>query len=491
MTGAATLLVEAGERAQRRGPTLLAAPAARRLEEALSSGGRRAAARGQLCHLPLAEPGDDLEALTGAIAGSGAELAVIHLAGSLWVPALDLDDLESSGGCLLVSLPGDRSLAALAVHDLARRGLPARVVTRPPSAIGARRALAGARPGGRFSELAARTARRLLGLGPAAGLASGRGERAQALPALLGAGVMLILCAWRSPRSAGRSRARRGSSAPPTWRRCPPRAACATTSPRLLAPGAASRRLARTRAISPGSSTWAGRGSPAADAATPQRRGPRRACGSRFPTAPRRRPCGQGRRSSARSTPARLPGGERIAPARQPIRVVASAVAEATRPNAPGPGCPPGRGRRILGPPRLPQRGGDAPRRCGRLRPHGGRGAPRKGSTWSSSPVSLGRRAGRALRAAPRPALGGAAGPLAAPLCDRARPRAVRRPTAGSARTPGASVFVRRYRWEPWHFGFVAGPLPCSPAGDGARAAGRAGGSAACPPSSRRTTGTP
>ncbi|MDP9227865.1 MAG: transglycosylase SLT domain-containing protein, partial [Actinomycetota bacterium] len=27
--------------------------------------------------------------------------------------------------------------------------------------------------------------------------------------------------------------------------------------------------------------------------------------------------------------------------------------------------------------------------------------------------------------------------------------------------------FVKRYSWEPWHFGFVAGPPPCSAAGDG------------------------
>jgi Transglycosylase SLT domain/D-alanyl-D-alanine carboxypeptidase len=32
-----------------------------------------------------------------------------------------------------------------------------------------------------------------------------------------------------------------------------------------------------------------------------------------------------------------------------------------------------------------------------------------------------------------------------------------------NARTFG---FLRRYRWEPWHFGFVAGPPPCSASGD-------------------------
>jgi transglycosylase-like protein with SLT domain/D-alanyl-D-alanine carboxypeptidase-like protein len=33
--------------------------------------------------------------------------------------------------------------------------------------------------------------------------------------------------------------------------------------------------------------------------------------------------------------------------------------------------------------------------------------------------------------------------------------------------------FVKRYSWEPWHFGYDAGPLPCSAAGDGG---GRVGG---------------
>ena len=57
-------------------------------------------------------------------------------------------------------------------------------------------------------------------------------------------------------------------------------------------------------------------------------------------------------------------------------------------------------------------------------------------------------------------------GPLAAPLRDRARSRARRRRTAGCSRTPGSFGFLRRYPWEPWHFGFVGGPPPCSEAGN-------------------------
>ena len=50
LTGAGTLLIEVGEGARRRGPTLLAAPAARDIERALRAAGRRASARGHLCH---------------------------------------------------------------------------------------------------------------------------------------------------------------------------------------------------------------------------------------------------------------------------------------------------------------------------------------------------------------------------------------------------------------------------------------------------------
>ncbi|HET8639605.1 MAG TPA: transglycosylase SLT domain-containing protein [Solirubrobacterales bacterium] len=35
--------------------------------------------------------------------------------------------------------------------------------------------------------------------------------------------------------------------------------------------------------------------------------------------------------------------------------------------------------------------------------------------------------------------------------------------------------FEKRYEWEPWHFGFTAGPPPCSAAGDSLGAAGGAG----------------
>ncbi|HEX2397317.1 MAG TPA: transglycosylase SLT domain-containing protein [Solirubrobacteraceae bacterium] len=38
--------------------------------------------------------------------------------------------------------------------------------------------------------------------------------------------------------------------------------------------------------------------------------------------------------------------------------------------------------------------------------------------------------------------------------------------------------FVQRYSWEPWHFGFAAGPAPCSPAGESGGLESTAGGEA-------------
>src|SRR5262249_21693751 len=140
---------------------------------------------GHVCHL-AAEGEVDPAELAEAVSGSQAELAVIRLPGRLWVPALETDGLAVAGGLLLVSMPEDRSLAALAVDELARRRLPARIATCSPPPLPARRALAGIRAGGRVSESAGRIVRRLLALG---------GGRGQALPAVLGAGLMLILAA--------------------------------------------------------------------------------------------------------------------------------------------------------------------------------------------------------------------------------------------------------------------------------------------------------
>ena len=75
LTGAGTLLVEVG--ARRRGPTLMASSGARELEAALRASGRRASARGHVCHLALGED-ESVGGLPAAVADSRAELAVVR-----------------------------------------------------------------------------------------------------------------------------------------------------------------------------------------------------------------------------------------------------------------------------------------------------------------------------------------------------------------------------------------------------------------------------
>ena len=110
LTGAGTLLVELGEGAQRRGPTLLAAPAARRIEEALRRAGP--AGVGPRAHLPpgRARGRGGPRGGSGAIAVGEAELIVVHLPGRLWVPALEFETCRSrAAACSSPCRPNARS----------------------------------------------------------------------------------------------------------------------------------------------------------------------------------------------------------------------------------------------------------------------------------------------------------------------------------------------------------------------------------------------
>ena len=72
----------------------------------------------------------------------------------------------------------------------------------------------------------------------------------------------------------------------------------------------------------------------------------------------------------------------------------------------------------------------------------------------------------------PRSALGGASRNVASPLRDRLD---LGSPSAYGwlAANAGRFGFVQRYPWEPWHYGFVDGPAPCSAEGDRVAASGR------------------
>lgn len=148
---------------RRRGPTMLASDAARRLERSLGDAGIRAAARGRLCWVSL--PGDDPLPAVGAVvaAAGGSGAAVAHLPAAVWPAALCSSDLAVTGALLRADLPRQRSLAALAVHELRAAGVRARIATRAPGPVASRRVASGLDPGGETSVRAVRLARGLLG----------------------------------------------------------------------------------------------------------------------------------------------------------------------------------------------------------------------------------------------------------------------------------------------------------------------------------------
>jgi hypothetical protein len=463
LTGAGILMVEVGEGARRRGPTLLASAGAREVEEALRSSGRRASARGHVCHLAV-EGAEPVEEVAASVADSGAELAVIHLPGRLWVPALEVDGLAVAGGCLLVSLPEERSLAALAVEELARRGVQCRVATRAPGQLATRRALAGARAGGWVSELAAGIVRRLLRLGSgSSGAAARAGERGQALPALLGAGLILILAvlalAAIGGAATGKGRVQRAAdlaalSAARSMR---------DDTARLLAPERLPDGAPNPRHIS--RDAFLERASMAAfEAARHNEVDPAR-LRIVFPDAGAYPPLQARATVVGEIDPERLPGGERLTD-RRPIRVVASAVAEASAPVSSWSGMPSqAEGGGYSGP--LVYRDGEGMRpdvaaafdRMGAAARHAGFDllvvsgfrsdaeqarlfAQHPDPRWVAPPGHSLHRCATELDLGPSSAYG------------------------WLLAHGGRFGFTRRYSWEPWHFGFDGGPPPCSEAGN-------------------------
>jgi hypothetical protein len=451
---ASVLLAEVGAPARPRPTTLLAAPAARRLESGLRAAGLRAAARGHICHLPVEASEQALEGLGEAAALAGGEVVVAHLPRSLWLPALECPELDPAAGLLLVELPRERSLAALAVAELGGRSCRARVATEAPSALAARRALAGVRPGGATSGLAARIARGLLG------------EGGQALPAVLGAAVGLILVALLlaaiGGAVTGKARAQRAAdlsalSAARSLRDdlnrllAPPLLADGSPNPRHLPRGAY---LARARLA-------------AIEAAERNGVSSERLAVT-FPDGRAAAPIRARAQVTAEIDPAELPGGERTAErgAPEPIAVVAAAVAEAALPGGDWTGMPgEASGGGYSGP--LVYRNGEG------MRPDAGAAFDRMAAAARRAGLGLMVNSGfrsdaeqaRLFAAHPDPrwvAPPGRSLHRCATELDLGPPSAYGW-LAANARRFG---FVQRYSWEAWHYGFTAGPAPCSAAGE-------------------------
>jgi nitroreductase len=397
---------------------------------------------------------------------------VIHLPAALWVPALD-SDLRTDGGCLLVSLPGERSLAALAVEEMERRGVPVRIASRAPGPLAARRALAGSRPGGGLSESAGGIARRLLGLRRRGHLGSERGRAGQALPALLGAGLILILAALAltaiGGAATGRGRVQRAAdlaalSAARSMR---------DDVPRLLAPARLPDGAPNPRHISRGQ--YLGRARLAAiDAARRNRVDPAR-LQIAFPDAAANPPLRARATVVGTVDPSRLPGGERLSdPA--PIRVVAKAVAEASPPVSSWTGMPQmAEGGGYSGP--LVYRDGEG------MRPDVAAAFDRMRAAARGAGIDLVVVSGFRSDAEQAELFARHPDPrwVAPPGHSLHRcateldlgPSSAYSWLAAHARRFG---FLQRSSWEDWHFGFIAGPAPCSDAGNALGPDGEAGG---------------
>ncbi len=465
-----------------RGPTMLASAEARRLEDRLRDAGvDGVAARGRLCWLGL--PGDQgaLPGLSSLLDRLGPEsAAIVHLPASVWPFALE-GCLEPDAALLRADLPAERPLVALAVGELRERGLPARVATRPLGRVASRRALAGLEVGGAAAKRVSRLVRGLTGG------AKATGEGGQALVMALGAAFALLFAAALlvalGGALAGTARAQRAAdlialsgarSLRDDFPRLfvPPRLPGGATNPLHL-----DRReyLARARAA-------------ALEAAARNDVSASRLRVS-FPDVTSFAPLRVRAEVVASVNRRALPGhaersGDGGPPAGRPIRVL-RAEASASPPGAPAGASSEAEGGGYTGP--LANRQGkpmrpDVAVAFDRLAAAAGRAgipltitsayrsdaeqarlfARHPDPRWVAPPGKSLHRCGTELDLGPS-----AAYPWLAANASR-------------------YGFLRRYSWEPWHFGYARGPAPCSPGAgsptaDGEVADGRGSGTAGLP----------
>ncbi|MEK6252238.1 MAG: transglycosylase SLT domain-containing protein, partial [Actinomycetota bacterium] len=184
--------------------------AARRCEAELRDAGVGAAARGLICHVAAGEGADGLDRAAQAITRPrDCAVCVLHVEAALWLAALDHPGLAVKAAVIRAELPRDRSLAALAVRDLRARGLAVRVALHPIGWAAGRRALAGVPIGGadqtRLRRWTAtllggavlRSAQRAESTGPL------RAAAGQALPAVMGGVAILLIAALAMVSIAG------------------------------------------------------------------------------------------------------------------------------------------------------------------------------------------------------------------------------------------------------------------------------------------------
>ncbi|MGZ5323222.1 MAG: transglycosylase SLT domain-containing protein [Solirubrobacterales bacterium] len=489
------LVAELSEQPRRRTPALLASPAARELEELLRAEEMEAGARGHLCRLSVkaGEEGLDLLAAAAATATTApGALVVVRLPAGLWVDALSHEGLGADAGLLLAELPRERSLAALAVAELRARGHRAKVATGAPAGLAARRALAGLRPGGRRAARLARIARWALGgtprgaereprarpgspAAPPRGTLAGE-EGGQALPPVLAAALAIVGCALvlaaiggavtgkgrvqRAADLAALSAARSMRDDLP-WALAPARLPDGSPNPRHLS---RAEYLGRAEAAALGAAERNGVEATRLTVAFP---------GAQAGVGP---PVRARVRVDAEIPAEALPGpGEADGTGShspRAIRLAASATAEAAPPGGGWTGVEArASGGGYSGP--LIYRDGEG------MRPDVGAAYDRMAAAARAAGVALAVSSG--FRSDAEQAALFAAHPdprwVAPPGHSLHRcateldlgPSSAYGWLAANAHRFG---FVKRYTWEPWHFGFEAGPPPCSAAGEGGGVAG-------------------
>jgi hypothetical protein len=204
------LLVEVCSAERSRRATLLASPAARELEQRLAGEvPGTPVARGLLCHLAL-ESGDEvLDQAAAAVERLPRSAAcVVHLAPEHWQEALGHRGIGPHAALLRADLPRDRALVSLAVRDLSSRRMRVRIAARGLGWAAARRALAGVRVGGVEEGRLRRWSSLLLGDGPLSSTsrpvpARLRSHAGQALPGVVGGIAVLMIAALALVSIAG------------------------------------------------------------------------------------------------------------------------------------------------------------------------------------------------------------------------------------------------------------------------------------------------
>lgn len=171
------VLVEVASGVRRR-PTLISAAAARALEVELR-GTMPAAARGTVCWV-VADPDGAWQDDVALCRDAGPDAVIVHAAPEAWRDLIDSGTCD--GAVLRADTGAKRPLAALSASDLIATGVRVGIVPRPPGVVATRRALAGIEPGGELGVRASRLARRLLA-----------SQGGQALPAVLGIAMAIAL----------------------------------------------------------------------------------------------------------------------------------------------------------------------------------------------------------------------------------------------------------------------------------------------------------